>query len=186
MRKWVGWLKSLPSKCMSVWSFFISRQNHWHLAQHRIQSESTLFDFRASQSTPLLLILDRRNDPVTPLLSQWTYQAMVHELLGIQNGRVDLSLVPEIRPELSVCLLLMPPNFFFAEVSLSGDSFDNHNRPIFSNTSSGNVWRPRNITQGLCSVLPVPLHGSYSFKYKFDFGHEEIRWRLSRIQEIGR
>lgn len=27
---------------------------------------------------------------------------MVHELLGIQNGRVDLSLVPDIRPELKV------------------------------------------------------------------------------------
>ena len=27
---------------------------------------------------------------------------MVHELLNIQNGRVDLSLVPEIRPELRV------------------------------------------------------------------------------------
>lgn len=70
--------------------------------QHRIQSESSLFDFRLAQVPPLLLILDRRNDPVTPLLSQWTYQAMVHELLGIQNGRVDLSLVPDIRPELSV------------------------------------------------------------------------------------
>jgi hypothetical protein len=34
--------------------------------------------------------LDRRNDPVTPLLSQWTYQAMVHELCGITNGRVKL------------------------------------------------------------------------------------------------
>lgn len=33
---------------------------------------------------------DRRNDPVTPLLSQWTYQAMVHELVGIQNGRVTV------------------------------------------------------------------------------------------------
>jgi hypothetical protein len=27
---------------------------------------------------------------------------MVHELLGIQNGRVDMSLVPDIVPELSV------------------------------------------------------------------------------------
>lgn len=27
---------------------------------------------------------------------------MVHELLGIQNGRVDLRMVPDIRPELSV------------------------------------------------------------------------------------
>jgi hypothetical protein len=71
--------------------------------QHRIQAESSLFDFRLTQVPPLLLILDRRNDPVTPLLSQWTYQAMVHELLGIQNGRVDLRMVPDIRPELSVC-----------------------------------------------------------------------------------
>ena len=42
------------------------------------------------------------NDPVTPLLSQWTYQAMVHELLGIVNGRVDLSMVPDISKELRV------------------------------------------------------------------------------------
>jgi hypothetical protein len=55
----------------------------------------------------LLLILDRRNDPVTPLLSQWTYQAMVHELLGISNGRVDLSKVPDIRPELSVSFIFL-------------------------------------------------------------------------------
>ena len=53
---------------------------------------------------PLLLILDRRSDPVTPLLTPWTYQATVHELLNIQNGRVDLNLVPDIRPELKVCL----------------------------------------------------------------------------------
>jgi hypothetical protein len=50
-----------------------------------------LFDFRSTAGpAPLLLILDRRNDPVTPLLSQWTYEAMVHELLGISNGRVHI------------------------------------------------------------------------------------------------
>ena len=83
--------------------FMIYSETHaHHTLQHRIKSESALFDFRLTQVPPLLLILDRRNDPVTPLLSQWTYQAMVHELLGIHNGRVDLSRVPEIRPELSV------------------------------------------------------------------------------------
>ena len=41
----------------------------------------------------LLLVVDRLDDPVTPLLSQWTYQAMVHELLGIDNNRVDLRAV---------------------------------------------------------------------------------------------
>lgn len=50
-------------------------------------AQSSLFDFRRTEVPPLLLILDRRNDPVTPLLTQWTYQAMVHELLGIHNGR---------------------------------------------------------------------------------------------------
>ena len=34
------------------------------------------------------MILDRLDDPVTPLLSQWTYQAMIHELIGIKNNRV--------------------------------------------------------------------------------------------------
>lgn len=55
------------------------------------QGQPALFDFRLTEpSPPLLLILDRRNDPVTPLLSQWTYQAMVHQVLGIHNGRVSL------------------------------------------------------------------------------------------------
>jgi len=38
------------------------------------QHESALFDFRRTESSPLLLVIDRRDDPVTPLLNQWTYQ----------------------------------------------------------------------------------------------------------------
>jgi len=52
-----------------------------------------LHDYPLSADSPVLLILDRKSDPVTPLLSQWTYQAMVHELLGLNNGRV---LLPDI------------------------------------------------------------------------------------------
>ncbi|KAI0252341.1 Sec1-like protein [Lactifluus subvellereus] len=80
---------------------------------NRIQNEAQLFDFRLTQVPPLLLILDRRNDPVTPMLSQWTYQAMVHELLGIRNGRVDMSRVPDIRPELSEITLTTSTDPFF-------------------------------------------------------------------------
>lgn len=36
----------------------------------------------------MLLILDRKNDPVTPLLTQWTYEAMVHELLGLNDQKI--------------------------------------------------------------------------------------------------
>src|ERR1700753_307486 len=70
--------------------------------RYRMTQEEQLFDFRRTDTSPILLIVDRRDDPVTPLLTQWTYQAMVHELFGIKNGRVDLNDVPEIRPEMKV------------------------------------------------------------------------------------
>lgn len=70
--------------------------------QKWIKTNDALFDFRPTQTPPLLLILDRLNDPVTPLLTQWTYQAMVHEVLNIKNGRIDLSTVPGISKDLLV------------------------------------------------------------------------------------
>ncbi|EKX73378.1 sorting-associated vesicle protein, putative [Theileria equi strain WA] len=39
----------------------------------------------------VLLIMDRREDCVTPLLNQWTYQAMIHELIGM-NGMNRVSI----------------------------------------------------------------------------------------------
>eukprot|EP00162_Nutomonas_longa_P010809 comp20167_c0_seq1/m.39847 comp20167_c0_seq1/g.39847 ORF comp20167_c0_seq1/g.39847 comp20167_c0_seq1/m.39847 type:complete len:593 (-) comp20167_c0_seq1:164-1942(-) len=54
----------------------------------RMSTENALFDWRRPDVPPLLLILDRREDPITPLLTQWTFQAMVHEELGLTNNRV--------------------------------------------------------------------------------------------------
>jgi len=81
--------------------------------QYQIQQEGQLFDFRKTDTPPVLLILDRRNDPVTPLLSQWTYQAMVHGMIGIHNGRVDLSNVPDIKKELKEIVLSPDQDPFF-------------------------------------------------------------------------
>ena len=75
--------------------------------------EEQLFDFRKTDTSPILLVLDRRDDPITPLLTQWTYQAMVHELLGIQNGKVDLRDVPDIRQELKEIVLSQEQDPFF-------------------------------------------------------------------------
>jgi vacuolar protein sorting-associated protein 45 len=83
--------------------------------RYRMTQEEQLFDFRKPDTPPILLIVDRRDDPVTPLLTQWTYQAMVHELLGINNGRVDLSEVPEIRPEMKEIVLQQDTDPFFAK-----------------------------------------------------------------------
>jgi vacuolar protein sorting-associated protein 45 len=79
-----------------------------------IEKESGLFDFRR-QEGPLLLVLDRRDDPVTPLLTQWTYQAMVHELLGLNNNRVLLRGVPNITKDLEEVVLSPTQDEFFAK-----------------------------------------------------------------------
>lgn len=63
-----------------------------HQLTHLDQRE--LYDFGSrdgsSQQHPILLLLDRREDPVTPLLIQWTYQAMIHELIGMTDNVVAL------------------------------------------------------------------------------------------------
>ncbi|PSC69479.1 vacuolar sorting-associated 45-like protein [Micractinium conductrix] len=76
--------------------------------------EQELFDFGSrGEAPPVLLVLDRRDDPVTPLLSQWTYQAMVHEVVGIAANRVDLRHVPGIKPEFAEAVLSAQQDPFF-------------------------------------------------------------------------
>jgi vacuolar protein sorting-associated protein 45 len=41
-----------------------------------------------TNSRCVLLITERKEDPVTPLLNQWNYQAMLHELIGLENNRI--------------------------------------------------------------------------------------------------
>lgn len=85
------------------------------------RKESTLFDFRTQESgapPPLLLILDRRDDPLTPLLNQWTYQAMVHELLTINNNRVDLTKVEGAPKDLKEVVLSLEQDDFYSNVRL--------------------------------------------------------------------
>ena len=64
----------------------------------------------SDNNTLLLLLLDRMDDPVTPLLSQWTYQAMVHELLGLNNSRVVLrGVAPNVTKDLEEGVLSSAP-----------------------------------------------------------------------------
>lgn len=52
--------------------------------------------YSKDDETCTLLIIDRRDDPITPLLNQWTYQSMIHEVIGINNHRVKLDNGEEI------------------------------------------------------------------------------------------
>ena len=79
--------------------------------QHIVQENT-----RRQQPRCCVLVVDRRDDPVTPLLSQWTYQAMVHELLGLNNHRVVLKGAPGINtPDLEEVVLSPASDPFFAE-----------------------------------------------------------------------
>ncbi|KNC75018.1 vacuolar protein sorting-associated protein 45 [Sphaeroforma arctica JP610] len=78
-----------------------------------MQNESSLFDFRRTDSPPLMIILDRRDDCVTPLLNQWTYQAMVHERLGITNQRVSLAGAPGIKKDMQDMVLSSETDEFY-------------------------------------------------------------------------
>ncbi|KAJ6218765.1 hypothetical protein RDWZM_004577 [Blomia tropicalis] len=80
-----------------------------------IAKESSLFDHLQKslmEPQPILLILDRKMDPITPLLNQWTYQAMLHELLSINNNRISLTNVPGISKELREIVLARDDEFY--------------------------------------------------------------------------
>lgn len=56
------------------------------------------------------------NEYYLPVLIQWTYQAMVHELLTIQNNRVNLSHLPGLSADLHDIVLSAEHDEFYAKV----------------------------------------------------------------------
>nr|KAJ0205828.1 hypothetical protein LSAT_V11C500297670 [Lactuca sativa] len=70
------------------------------------RQESGLFDFRRTKIPPLLLVIDRSDDLVTPLLNKWTYQAMVHKLIGIKDNKVDLGNAGKFLKDQQLCFHL--------------------------------------------------------------------------------
>ncbi|KAG7882689.1 hypothetical protein KL938_003112 [Ogataea parapolymorpha] len=81
-----------------------------------INSNQMLFgQLPLRDSPPSLLILDRKNDPITPLLFPWTYQAMIHELLGIHNNTVNMSRVHNISEELKEVVVNEQTDQFYKE-----------------------------------------------------------------------
>lgn len=107
----------LSLKCCPVIRYQASSELAKRLADNvrqAISKEASLFDFR-QDSAPLLLVIDRREDAVTPLLNQWTYEAMVHELLGIQNKRVDLTKVPGVSKDYEQVVLSIDHDPFYAQ-----------------------------------------------------------------------
>eukprot|EP01022_Parablepharisma_sp_SALTPOND_P020387 TRINITY_DN370_c3_g1_i1.p1 TRINITY_DN370_c3_g1~~TRINITY_DN370_c3_g1_i1.p1 ORF type:complete len:880 (+),score=79.34 TRINITY_DN370_c3_g1_i1:3525-6164(+) len=77
------------AKSLTVFMLVAKRQ------QEKIGKEVDLFERNCGASpNTLLLIINRKEDPITPLLNQWTYEAMIHELIGISRNRVDVKKMP--------------------------------------------------------------------------------------------
>ncbi|CAG9583752.1 vacuolar protein sorting-associated protein 45-like protein [Leishmania major strain Friedlin] len=53
-----------------------------------LKSDPELYDYPARDT--VLLLLDRNDDPLTPLLTPWTYQAMLHEHIGLRSNTLQL------------------------------------------------------------------------------------------------
>jgi hypothetical protein len=101
-------LKQRPSSIRVLRSFRSCRALAERLVV-RLDQESKLWEDQTGASkattspgmrtTPqgrcVLVILDRREDPITPLLTQWTYEAMLQQFFGIRAGRVRLPSVDE-------------------------------------------------------------------------------------------
>ncbi|RWS00836.1 vacuolar protein sorting-associated protein 45-like protein, partial [Dinothrombium tinctorium] len=92
--------------------------------KHVLNKEGSLFNFKSSSTIssrdnttlpPVLLILDRRLDALTPLLNQWTYQAMLHELLTINNNRINLSDVPSVSRDMKEVVLSAEHDEFYEQ-----------------------------------------------------------------------
>lgn len=81
----------------------------------RIENSSTFHVGNTKQNAPLLIIMDRNEDPVTPLLTAWTYQAMMHQILEMHNNRMDLSTVPNIREELKQVVVSSTQDDFYRQ-----------------------------------------------------------------------
>ena len=92
------------------------------LLQTKLDEEQILFEQMGAKQSAIILT-DRRLDPVTPLLNQWTYQAMCHELIGLDKNRMDLSRSPGVKKEFEEVVMSCSQDKFFEDnlVSNFGD-----------------------------------------------------------------
>ncbi|KAK7196720.1 vacuolar protein sorting-associated protein 45 [Novymonas esmeraldas] len=74
---------------------------------------ATFPDLKATES--VLVIVDRKDDPVTPLLMPWTYEAMIHELIGFQRGNEVVIDDPDAKPEDRVHVVTPQTDAFFGQ-----------------------------------------------------------------------
>lgn len=79
-----------------------------------VSRERELFS-QAGKNDVTIVLLDRRDDVSTPLLMQWTYEAMLHEVLTMKNNCIDLSSVKGVPSELQRLMISIDNDDFYAQ-----------------------------------------------------------------------
>lgn len=97
---------------------------------------------------------------------------MVHELLNIQNGRVDLALVPDIQPELKVCLNQVYLLWHFFYPSPLGNNPDITVRSLFCVELPEYLWRSWYVVKNICSIISIQI--DVAIGYQFNCGYETL------------
>jgi vacuolar protein sorting-associated protein 45 len=169
---------------------------------HELIQSDDIFQFRSTMRPPLsgsggssasgggglhLIILDRRDDPVTPLLSQWTYQAMVHELLGLNNHRVLLKGAPNINsPDLEEVVLSSTADSFFFQNRYKnfgelGENIQHLLQEYQKTTASHNVSNLNTVSEMQAFMEKFPEIKSQSHTVS---KHVAIMGELARLVEV--
>jgi vacuolar protein sorting-associated protein 45 len=78
--------------------YLVSSKICWKMSsilQQRLtdHKRSNMLDFEG-QNRSLVLITDRKEDPMTPLMFGWTYMDMLHEVLGMNDNRISTKKTP--------------------------------------------------------------------------------------------
>lgn len=91
----------LISLLLSIKKFPIIKYETNSLSLKKLSSEvlyqinsnlnNNLFENLNYDTPPTLVLFDRFNDPITPLMNPWTYQSMIHELIGINKNTIDIN-----------------------------------------------------------------------------------------------
>ncbi|VEU22546.1 DEKNAAC103459 [Brettanomyces naardenensis] len=153
-----------------------------------------LFDEATKKDiAPLLLILDRKNDPITPLLFPWTYQSMIHEVFGIKNNTVDLSALPNVSEELKTVVLNETQDQFyhdsmylnFGELSESLKRFiDKYREKTKTNSSLNSIKDMKFFLENYPEFKKTSLNVSKHMLLSSEIDKKINEWRMWEVSEF--
>lgn len=161
---------------------------------YKIKENKGLFsDVPKKDISPLLLIVDRRNDPITPLLFPWTYQSMIHEVFGIRSNTVDMSELSNVSEELKTVVLNETQDKFyensmfsnFGELSHSlKDYINKYKQKTKTNSSISTIKDMKFFLENYPEFRKISLNLSKHMLLSSNIDKKINEWRMWEVSEF--